>query len=137
MRKGIWQEFDGYQEIVEEIKVSRKLGGTVNAADMPAEEYIRRLHPDKLELWVAEIVEETPSTKTLRFAWYPEITICPRFRPASMLPFTLKWTASGRADRTVYLRSPIRPVITTLPSGGLKTDWFRTICSMKSSGEML
>ena len=66
MRKGIWQEFDGYQEIVEEIKVSRKLGGTVNSADLPAEEYIRRLHPDKLELWVAEIVEETPSTKTLR-----------------------------------------------------------------------
>ena len=66
MRKGIWQEFDGYQEIVEEIRVSRKFGGTVNAADMSAEEYIRRLHPDKLELWVAEIVEETPSTKTLR-----------------------------------------------------------------------
>ncbi len=66
MRKGIWQEFDGYQEIVEEIKVSRKFGGTVNAADMSAEEYIRRLHPDKLELCVSEIVEETPSTKTLR-----------------------------------------------------------------------
>lgn len=66
MRKGIWQEFDGYQEIVEEIKVSRKLGGTVNAADLSAEEYIRRLHPDKLELCVSEIVAETPSTKTLR-----------------------------------------------------------------------
>lgn len=66
MRKGIWQEFDGYQEIVEEIKVSRKLGGTVNAADLSAEEYIRRLHPDKLELCVSEIVAETPSSKTLR-----------------------------------------------------------------------
>lgn len=66
MRKGIWQEFDGYQEIVEEIKVSRKFGGTVNAADLSAEEYIRRLHPDKLELCVSEIVAETPSSKTLR-----------------------------------------------------------------------
>ena len=66
MRKGIWQEFDGYQEIVEEIKVSRKFGGTVSAAAMSAEEYIRRLHPDKMELCVSEIFDETPSTKTLR-----------------------------------------------------------------------
>jgi len=43
MRKGIWQEFDGYQDIVEEIKVSRKLGGTVSSAVTAAEEYIRQL----------------------------------------------------------------------------------------------
>ncbi len=66
MRKGIWQEFDGYQDIAEEIKVSRKLGGTVSAAVIPAEEYIRRLHPDRLELRVSDIIEETPSAKTFR-----------------------------------------------------------------------
>ena len=37
MRKGIWQEFDGYQDIVEEIKVSRRLGGTASAAVIAAE----------------------------------------------------------------------------------------------------
>ena len=66
MRKGIWQEFDGYQDIVDEIKVSRKLGGTVSAAVTAAEEYIRQLHPGRLELCVADIIEETSSTKTLR-----------------------------------------------------------------------
>jgi len=66
MRKGIWQEFDGYQEIVDEIKVSRKLGGTVSAAVTAAEEYIRLLHPERLKLSVADIIQETPSTKTLR-----------------------------------------------------------------------
>ena len=66
MRKGIWQEFDGYQDIVDEIKVSRKLGGTVSAAVTAAEEYIRLLHPERLALRVADIIEETPSTKTLR-----------------------------------------------------------------------
>ena len=66
MRKGIWQEFDGYQDIVDEIKVSRKLGGTVSAAVTAAEEYIRQLHPERLELCVADIIEETSSTKTLR-----------------------------------------------------------------------
>lgn len=66
MRKGIWQEFDGYQDIVDEIKVSRKLGGTASAAVIAAEEYIRQLHPERLELCVADIIEETSSTKTLR-----------------------------------------------------------------------
>lgn len=66
MRKGIWQEFDGYQEIAEEIKVSRKLGGTVASAIASAEEYIRLLHPDRIELTVSDIIAETPSTKTFR-----------------------------------------------------------------------
>ena len=66
MRKGIWQEFDGYQDIVEEIKVSRRLGGTASSAVIAAEEYIRQLHPERLELYVSDIVEETRSTKTLR-----------------------------------------------------------------------
>ena len=66
MRKGIWQEFDGYQDIVEEIKVSRKLGGTIAPAMISAEDYIRQLHPERLELCVNGIIEETPSTKTLR-----------------------------------------------------------------------
>jgi len=66
MRKGIWQEFDGYQDIAEEIRVSRKLGGTASSAVTGAEEYIRQLHPERLELCVADIIEETSSTKTLR-----------------------------------------------------------------------
>ena len=66
MRKGIWQEFDGYQEVVDEIKVSKKLGGTVSSAVIAAEEYIRQLHPERLELCVSDIIQETPSTKTLR-----------------------------------------------------------------------
>ena len=66
MRKGIWQEFDGYQEIADEIRVSRKLGGTVASAVASAEEYIRLLHPDRLELTVSDIIEETPSTRTFR-----------------------------------------------------------------------
>ncbi|MEJ2169490.1 MAG: FAD-binding oxidoreductase [Desulfobacterales bacterium] len=66
MRKGIWQEFDGYQDVVEEIKVSRKLGGTAAGAIVAAEEYIRLLHPARLELRVSDIIEETPSAKTLR-----------------------------------------------------------------------
>jgi ferredoxin-NADP reductase len=66
MRKGIWQDFDGYGDIVEEIKVSRRLGGTAAAAIKTAEECIRLLHPARLELRVSDIIVETTSTKTLR-----------------------------------------------------------------------
>jgi hypothetical protein len=66
VRKGIWQEFDGYEDIIEEIKVSQRLGGTVSSVVDPAEQYIRQLHPDRLELCVSDIITETPSTKTLR-----------------------------------------------------------------------
>jgi glycine betaine catabolism B len=65
MRKGIWQEFDGYSDIVEEIKVSRRLGGTA-AAVAAAEDYIRLLHPARLALRVGDVIDETPSAKTLR-----------------------------------------------------------------------
>jgi len=66
MRKGIWQEFDGYEQIVEQIRVSRKLGGTAASVVDSAEAYIRLLHPERLQLRVSEVIEETPTTKTLR-----------------------------------------------------------------------
>jgi ferredoxin-NADP reductase len=66
MRKGIWQDFDGYQDIVEEIRVTRKLGGTASSAVIAAGEYIRKLHPERLGLRVTDIIEETSSAKTLR-----------------------------------------------------------------------
>jgi len=66
MKQGIWQEFDGYQDIVEEIRVSRKLGGTISSALISAEDYLQQLHPKQLELCVAEIIEESASTKTFR-----------------------------------------------------------------------
>lgn len=66
MRKGIWQEFDGYKEILEEIRVSRKLGGTIAASLISAEDYLQQLHPKRLELLVTEVIEESQSAKTFR-----------------------------------------------------------------------
>lgn len=66
MRKGIWQEFDGYQEIVEEIAVSQKLGQKFTPEIFSPQQYIDRLHPRRLCLRVNDIIAETPSTKTFR-----------------------------------------------------------------------
>jgi ferredoxin-NADP reductase len=66
MRKGIWQEFDGYDEIVAEIEASRKVGKDYTVDTAETDNYINRLHPAKLGLRVVNIIEETPSTKTIR-----------------------------------------------------------------------
>jgi ferredoxin-NADP reductase len=129
MRKGIWQEFDGYQEIVEEIKVSRKLGGTVSTADLSAEEYIRRLHPDKLELRVSEIIAETASTKTLRLVSGDHYL--PPFQAGQYIALYLEidgirtsrpYSISSQPNQTGYYDITIRRVENGLVSNYLLAD---------------
>lgn len=66
MKTGIWQEFEGYAEIIKDIEASRKTGEKFTAERFSPEPFIRRLHPERLSLQVAEIFSETPSTKTFR-----------------------------------------------------------------------
>jgi ferredoxin-NADP reductase len=66
MKKGIFQEFDGYHDVVEEIEASRKWGVTYTAETHSADQYINLLHPQILGLRVSDFMDETPSTKTLR-----------------------------------------------------------------------
>ena len=66
MRKEIFKEFDGYDEILEEREVVRKYGLDYSPDKDAPEPYIRRLHPQRLALRVADIITETPSTKTFR-----------------------------------------------------------------------
>jgi ferredoxin-NADP reductase len=64
MKKAIFEAFDGYADIVEEMEFSRKFGvDYTRSEDMP-EPYIHRLHPSRLNLRVSEIKEETPWAKT-------------------------------------------------------------------------
>ncbi len=66
MKKGIFQEFDRYGDIVEEIEASRKCGVNYTAETHSADQYIDLLHPQRLELRISDIIEETDSTKTFR-----------------------------------------------------------------------
>jgi ferredoxin-NADP reductase len=66
MRKDIFKEFDGYERIVEEREYSRKYGLDYSGEKDSADHYIQRLHPKRLNLQVSDIINETPSTKTLR-----------------------------------------------------------------------
>ena len=66
MKKNIFEDFDGYNNIVEEIEHCRKYGVNYSAERHSADPFINRLHPPLLNLRVSDIIEETPSTKTLR-----------------------------------------------------------------------
>jgi ferredoxin-NADP reductase len=66
MKKGIWQEFDGYDEIVADIETGRKTGEKFTAEKFSPDQFINRLHPERLNLQVANIISETTSTKTFR-----------------------------------------------------------------------
>jgi len=126
MRKGIWQEFDGYQDVVDQIKVSRKLGGTASAAVTAAEEYIRRLHPERLELSVADIIEETPSAKTLRLV--PKDNYLPPFLAGQYIALFLEiggirtsrpYSISSQPNQVGYYDITIRRVENGLVSNYL------------------
>lgn len=84
MRKGIWQEFDGYKEIAEEIEISFKAGKERSFDRLLADQYIGQLHPKELKLRVVDIIEETPSTKTLRVA--PVDALLPPFLAGQYIP---------------------------------------------------
>jgi ferredoxin-NADP reductase len=129
MRKGIWQEFDGYREIADEIKVSRKLGGTASAAVTAAEEYIRQLHPARLELRVSDIIAETPSTKTLRLV--AEDNYLPPFLAGQYIALFLEiggirtsrpYSISSQPNQVGYYDITIRRVENGLVSNHLLDD---------------
>jgi len=66
MKKGIWEAFDGYDGINQEIKASRMAAKNRSFELDYADQYIKRLHPDRLNLKVADVIQETPTTKTFR-----------------------------------------------------------------------
>ena len=66
MKKGIWQEFDGYGQIIKDIEAARKSGEKFTAEKYSPAQFINRLHPDRLSLQVTDIITETASTKTFR-----------------------------------------------------------------------
>ena len=126
MRKGIWQEFDGYQDIADAIKVSRKLGGTVASAVASAEEYIQLLHPERIELTVSDIIEETPSTKTYRLV--PKDNYLPPFLSGQYIALFLEiggirtsrpYSISSQPNQTGFYDITVRRVENGLVSNYL------------------
>ncbi len=66
MQKEIVKQFDGYADIVEEIKIAEKYGSDFSAQKNEVTDFINRLHPARIPLQISRIITETPSSGTLR-----------------------------------------------------------------------
>lgn len=66
MKKGIFEEFEGYREIAQAIEMSRRYGVDYTTNKDAAAQFIDRLHPAKIKFRLSEIITETKSAKTLR-----------------------------------------------------------------------
>lgn len=66
MKQGIWQEFDGYNDIVREIEATRKYRENIIPDKYLTKPFIERLHPAKMDLRITEVIEESSTTKTFR-----------------------------------------------------------------------
>ena len=66
MRKEFIQGFDGYDDIINEIRICRKYGIDYSVEKGSVQECINRLHPARLRLRVSDVIEETGSAKTFR-----------------------------------------------------------------------
>ncbi|MDZ7699366.1 MAG: iron-sulfur cluster-binding domain-containing protein [Deltaproteobacteria bacterium] len=103
MKKAIFEDFDGYQDIVEEIEFSRKFGvNYTKARDMPAA-YIDRLHPARLELRVSDMREEGRSAGTFRLV--PVEGHLPPFLAGQYISLSVE-TKGIRTSRPYSLSSP-------------------------------
>jgi len=67
MKKAVYEDFDGYEDIIGEIAYSRKFGVDYTKEQSMPERFINRLHPDRIRLRLSDIIEETASDRTFRF----------------------------------------------------------------------
>ena len=101
--KEIFKEFDGYDQILEEIKVSRKHWKSYAAEAESTSRHIALFHPHRISLRVLEIIEETPTTKTIRLV--PENRYLPPFLAGQYLALFLE-IGGIRTTRPYSISSP-------------------------------
>jgi ferredoxin-NADP reductase len=88
MNDSFLSQFDGYTAIAEEKQAAEKLGTGLSSERAMTREYIDRLHPKELTLTVSRIIEETPTTKTLRLV--PTDLPLPPFLPGQYTAVTVQ-----------------------------------------------
>jgi len=129
MTKDIIKDFDGYNEIVEAIEISRKYGVPYSAAKHGAQQYIDLLHPARLRLRISDIIDETPSAKTLRLV--SERGYLPPFQAGQYIALLLQlgairtsrpYSISSPPNQTGYYDITVRRVEAGLVSGHLLNE---------------
>ena len=78
MNPDVIKQFDGYDKVADESAFAKKHGVDYAKDRGVWERLINRLHPPKLDLRVSEIIDETPTVKTIRLV--PEEGPLPPFQ---------------------------------------------------------
>ncbi|MCF8119249.1 MAG: 2Fe-2S iron-sulfur cluster binding domain-containing protein, partial [Deltaproteobacteria bacterium] len=103
MKKAVFEDFDRYADIRREIEYSRKFGVNYTRERSMPEQFIHRLHPDRLRLRVSEIREETPSARTFRLI--PEHSPLPPFLAGQYISLSVQ-TGGIVTSRPYSIASP-------------------------------
>jgi glycine betaine catabolism B len=103
MKEGLIQQFEGYGEVARDIEVCRKYGIDYTLEKGSVEKFINRLHPGRMTLRVADIIEETPLDGTLRLV--PEDGYLPPFQAGQYITVSLE-TGNIRTSRPYSIASP-------------------------------
>jgi ferredoxin-NADP reductase len=103
MKKAVFEDFDGYDDIIREIEYSRKFGVDYTQERSMPERFINRLHPSRLKLRLDHIIEETASAKTFRLI--PEENDLPPFLAGQYISLTVQ-TGGILTSRPYSISSP-------------------------------
>ena len=117
--------FDGYDQVAEEREFSRKYSLPYAKSRDSAQQYIDLLHPERLKLKVAEVIERTPQVKTLRLV-SPEQYL-PPFQAGQYITLFVEigpvktsrpYSLNSPPNQTGYYDLTVRRV-----EGGLVSNW--------------
>ncbi len=127
--KEIFREIDGYDQISEEIQVSRRYWKSFAAEAEATARHIKLLHPSEIEFTVLDIIQETPNTKTLRLI--PQNGYLPPFLAGQYIALFLEiggirtsrpYSISSPPNQTGYYDITVRRVENGLVSNYLLED---------------
>ncbi len=68
MDSTILKQLEGYQSVVNDIEVLQRYGYNYRLDRGLVKQYVEQLHPHSLDVKVIDIIDETPSTKTVRLS---------------------------------------------------------------------
>jgi len=126
MRNELIQGFDGYDDIINEIRVCRKYGIDYSVEKGSVQECINRLHPARLRLRVSDVMEETRSAKTFRLV--SPTHYLPPFQAGQYLSLSFEigiirtsrpYSISSSPSQTGYYDITVKQVENGLVSGHL------------------
>jgi ferredoxin-NADP reductase len=103
MRDEIIKQIEGYETVVRDIAALKKYGYDYRIDRGETSRAIAQLHPEKLNLRVVDVIDETPSTKTLRLA--PKEGHLPPFMAGQYIALAVE-IGNIRTTRAYSISSP-------------------------------